>query len=124
MKQYLYKLTIIVLATTLLLVMNACKYGHYQVDGVPVYLKGSPEFNNALSEMPITPEDADKLSFEYVSSVQQGGAAYARGPLTAIVGEYYVFAFPEKNYISISGVYVHGNTGAVEERTVDLQIKR
>ena len=122
MKDYLHKLNIAVITTALLFAMSACE--HDQIDGMPVYLKGTPEFNHALSKFLITPEDADTLAYKYVSNTQPGPAPYVLGPLTAIVGECYVFAFPEKNYITVSGVYVHGNTGAVEERTVDLKIKR
>jgi hypothetical protein len=123
MKKFLCHLNAAGIVTALLFFVSACKHDHYEVNGEPVYLKGSPEFTDAVSNFSVTPEAADKLSIEYVSSVQQG-PAYARGPLTAVVGEYYVFAFPEKNHITVSGVYVHGNTGAVEERTVDLKIKR
>lgn len=92
-----------------------------EVNGEPVYLNPSKEFDLKSEQFKISPERAQKIALEYRRSQQPNIRMHVLGPLVAIVGDFYVFAIPEKDGLSLSGVYVHGNKGKVEERIVDKQ---
>ena len=93
---------------------------HFQGHVVHVY--PSSAFNKAVTEFSVSKEQAFVLATRYREAQRPEIKKHAVGSLAGIVGRCYVISLPQKDGIPLSGLYVNGDNGSVEERKFPYKI--
>jgi hypothetical protein len=98
------------------------KMGKANLESPNIFLYGTPNYIKKLSELKLTPYQAAVKIIEWRQSSIDDTSVVVRYPGEnhyLLVGNDFVFSRYEKNGIQLSGIYVNGITGEVDEKKFD-----
>lgn len=100
----------------------SCASESHHVHGHDIYIIPSQAFDKAASAFTINKDQALALALKYRAAQRPDIRIHVIGSLAGIVDKCYVFSLPQKDGIPLSGIYVNGDSGAVEEKIFPFKI--
>jgi len=113
---------ILIMAHLIALPLISCASQSLRVEDHVIHINPSLSFDEAATALPVNHEQALKLALRHRETQRPDIAKHAIGRLAGIVDGFYVFSLPQKDGIPLSGIYVNGNSGIVEDRIFPFKI--